>query len=301
MLNPRQIEAFRAVMVTGGITAASEVMHVSQPAVSRLIHDLQRALSLVLFERRSGRLQPTSEALSLYREVERQFVGLDRIAQAARDLRERRAGLLRIAAMPALAVGFLPRFAGRFLKSRPKLDLAIFGGLSSGVLDWIATGHCELGFAQMPMESASVIAEKLPSVPAVAIVPEGHALAKKRVIRPKDLAGQAFIAMEPTTPLRHRIDVAFADEGASYQARVETPLSMIACGLVASGAGVSVIDPLSALEYVGQGIVMRPFAPRIQFDVVLLRSADRDLSPLAQEFARGFGEELAIFAKGAAG
>jgi DNA-binding transcriptional LysR family regulator len=114
-------------------------------------------------------------------------------------------------------------------------------------------------------------------------------LAGTRVIRPKDLVGEAFIAMEPTTPLRHRIDVAFADSGVAYRTRAETPLSMIACGLVASGAGVSIIDPLSALEYVGQGIVMRPFLPRIQFDIVLLRPAHRALSPLAQEFADEFG------------
>jgi DNA-binding transcriptional LysR family regulator len=295
MLNPRQIEAFRAVMVAGGVTAAAEVLRISQPAVTRLIHDLQHALSLTLFERRGRRLLPTSEAQSLYREVERQFVGLDAIQQAARDLRERRAGFLRIAAMPALAAGFLPRFAGRFLKSRPKLDLAIFGSLSSAVLDWIATGHCELGFAHMPMENASIIARRLTPVPAVAIVPEAHRLAEKRVIRPKDLAGEAFIAIEPTTPLRHHIDVAFSNSGAVYAARAETPLSMIACGLVASGAGVSIVDPLTAVEYVGQGIVMRPFLPRILSDMALLRSAHRPLSPLAQEFADEFDAELERF------
>ena len=41
MLNPRQIEAFRTVIVTGGVTAAAHALHISQPAVTRLIHDLQ--------------------------------------------------------------------------------------------------------------------------------------------------------------------------------------------------------------------------------------------------------------------
>src|SRR5205807_6797550 len=52
MLNPRQVEAFRAVMTTGSVTLAATTMHVTQPAVSRLIRDLERALKLVLFERR---------------------------------------------------------------------------------------------------------------------------------------------------------------------------------------------------------------------------------------------------------
>ena len=61
-LNQRQVEAFRAVMVTGGITSAAQLMNVTQPAVSRLIRDLQVAVGLRLFERVGTRLLPTSEA-----------------------------------------------------------------------------------------------------------------------------------------------------------------------------------------------------------------------------------------------
>jgi DNA-binding transcriptional LysR family regulator len=295
VLNPRQIEACRAVMVTGGVTSAAKVMHISQPAVSRLIHDLQHAVSLTLFERRGARLLPTNEAVTLYREVERQFVGLECIAEAARDLREGRTGVLRIASMPALAVGFLPRFAGRFLTTRPKLNLAVFGGISTSVFEWIETGHCEIGFVQSPIESANVVAEKFKPIPAVAIIPRGHPLTKKRVVRPKDFDGEAFVAPEATTPMRHHIDVIFAEVGVVCDIRAETPASMIACGLVASGLGVSIVDPFSALEYVGQGVVIRPFAPFIQFDIVLLRSAHRALSRSAQEFVDEFRTELDRF------
>lgn len=95
----------------------------------------RRSLDLKLFEKRGARLVPTGEAHSLYREVERSFVGPDRIAQAALELRQRRAGALRIAALPALAGGVLPRFMGAFLVARPKLDLALFGLPSRAVLD----------------------------------------------------------------------------------------------------------------------------------------------------------------------
>jgi len=169
MLNPRQLEAFRAVMLTGGMTPAAELIGVTQPAVSRLIRDLQRSLRLTLFKKRGARLLPTGEAHSLYREVERSFVGLDRIAQSALELRERRAGTLRIAALPALASGFLPRFAGAFLAARPKLDLALFGLTSSSVLDWVISGQCDVGIAEIPIEHPTVVIERLPVVRAVAV------------------------------------------------------------------------------------------------------------------------------------
>src|SRR5690606_11882495 len=219
--------------------------------------DLQQTLDIALFERRGARLLPTSEALSLYGEVERSFVGLDRIVQAAEDLRGRRAGALRIAALPALANGFLPRFAGRFLADRPKLDLALFGLVSHLVLDWVASGQCDLGFAATPVEHPAVMLERMPPAMAVAALPEGHRLTAKRTLRPEDFEGEVFISLGQCTLLRHRIDDLFNARGVRRDLRVETPLTEIACGLVATGVGVSLVDPFTAQEYAGRGVVAR--------------------------------------------
>jgi len=67
--NQRQIEAFRAAFELGSATAASEFMHVSQPAVSRLLKDLERSIGFRLFERRARGLVPTRDAEVLYAEV----------------------------------------------------------------------------------------------------------------------------------------------------------------------------------------------------------------------------------------
>ena len=297
MLNPRQIEAFRAVMLTGGITAAAELLNISQPAVSRLIADLQYALKLTLFERRGARIAPTSEALSLYQEVERSFVGLERIEQAARDLYDRRAGVLRIGAMPALAIGFLPRFVARFLVERPRVDVSLWGSSSTVVLDWVAAGQCELGFSQSTVDHGTVLSEKLPPVPVVAIVPSGHPLAARSLLTPQDFAGEAFISLGPSTLLRYRIDAVFADHGVNRIMRVETQLTMIACAMVATGAGVSIVDPFTAEEYAGRGVVVRPFEPRVHIEMAVLRSAQRSLSTLAQDFLGEFRSAVAAFSR----
>ncbi|HAD86250.1 MAG TPA: transcriptional regulator, partial [Rhodospirillaceae bacterium] len=75
-LNLRQVEAFRAVFQTGSMTAAGELMGGSQPAVSRLIRDLEAETGLPLFERAGGRVIATPDAVALIREVERSFHGL---------------------------------------------------------------------------------------------------------------------------------------------------------------------------------------------------------------------------------
>ncbi|ALG74696.1 transcriptional regulator [Azospirillum thiophilum] len=295
MINPRQIEAFRAVMLTGGITAAAELLNISQPAVSRLISDLQYALKLTLFERRGPRIAPTSEAISLYQVVDRAFVGLDLIEQTARDLTSRRSGTLRVAAMPALGVGFLPRYVARFLTERPRVDIALRGSTSPIILDWVATGQCELGFAHTPIEHAAVLTEKIHGLPAVAILPPGHPLAAKDVLGPKDFEGESFISTTPPTLLRYRIDTIFADHDVRRVMRVETQLTMNACAMVAAGHGMSIVDPFTAQDYVPHGLVVRPFAPRIGFDIAILRSAQVPLSMIAEDFLAGFLEETTRF------
>lgn len=294
-LNSRQVEAFRALMLTASTVRAAELMHVTQPAVSRLVRDLQEALELKLFERRGTRLVPTNEAVSLYGEVERSFVGMERIAQAARELRTRRAGVLRVAAMPALCNGFLPRFSGQFLAERPRIDFALLGLISSSVLDWVISDQCDLGFAAAPIEHAAASFEAMPPVRYVAVLPEGHRLARRRVLRPRDFANQPFVALGPTTPSRHLIDDVFSRHGISRVLRVETPLSEIACALVASGLGLSICDPFTANEYSTRGVVSRPFEPALAFQVSALYPSHRALSPVAREFISGFAAYIESF------
>lgn len=296
-IQPRQIEAFRALMLTGRTTRAAEAMHITQPAVSRLVRDLQEALGLALFEKQGNRLAPTREALALYAEVERSYVGLERIAHSARELRERSAGRLRIAAMPALANGVLPRFTGEFLATRESLDIALFGLVSVTVLDWVVSGQCDLGFAAAPIEHPAVRVEKMPAARYVVVLPEGHRLARRRVLRPRDLAAEPFIAIGPTTPSTYRLADVFSAAGVTRRVRVETPLSAIACALVASGVGVSVVDPFTASEYEAHGVAVRAFEPRLDFQVAALSPAGRTLSPVAREFVDGLARHIERFRK----
>ena len=107
-LTHRQIEFFRAVMATGQVTRAAQSLHTSQPTVSRELARLEQVLQLRLFDRIRGRLQPTARALALHEEVERSYVGLDRIAATAQALRQFAHARVSIACLPALAHALLP-------------------------------------------------------------------------------------------------------------------------------------------------------------------------------------------------
>jgi DNA-binding transcriptional LysR family regulator len=295
--NLRQIEAFRAVMVSGSATAAAALMGVTQPAVSKLLRDLQSQLRLTLFERRGTGIAPTAEAITLFGEVERSYIGIERIAEAAEEIRNRRTGLLRIAALPALANGFLPRFAGNFVADRPKLDLELFGVISTLVVDWVVNRQCELGFASPQIDHPALKKVKMPSVPYVAVVPDGHRLARKRAVVPADFEGENFISLNHSTQSRRQIDQIFNARGVGRVMRVETHLSEIVCGLVSSGLGVGIVDPFTAREFARRGVTARPFRPQVTIDIFALYSAHQTPSAVAFEFIERFAEHIRKFGK----
>lgn len=290
--NIRQIEAFRSLMVTGSVTVSARMMGITQPAVSRLLRDLQEGLGLRLLEKRGARLVPTPEGTALYAEVERSFIGLDRIRQAADDIRTRRTGALRIAVLPALANGFMPRFAGRFMAARPALDLSLYGLISPLVVDWVASRQCDFGFAELPIAHPDLQHIPMPKLARVAVVPKGHRLARKSVITPEDMAHENFISLKLGAPSRFAIDQVFAQAGVPRTIRVETHLSEIMCGFVSSGYGVGICDPFSAGEYAARGVVHRPFLPEIPFEFGVLAPPGDILSGHAKSFVDEFVDHI---------
>ena len=101
----RHIEAFRAVMMTGSMTAAARRVHTSQPHVSRLIAQLEAITQFPLFDRNGSRLTPTQDGSRFFQEVEKTFIGLAGLESAAASIRSFSASRLSVAAMPRLAGG----------------------------------------------------------------------------------------------------------------------------------------------------------------------------------------------------
>ncbi len=110
----RQIEVFRAVMITGSISGASQLLFVSQPAISRLLSHTEARVGFGLFERIKGRLYVTPEAKKLFREVELVYAGVQRVNELARDLQANREGILNIVSSPSVGQMVIPQAVAAF-------------------------------------------------------------------------------------------------------------------------------------------------------------------------------------------
>ncbi|MFK4822510.1 LysR substrate-binding domain-containing protein [Ochrobactrum quorumnocens] len=287
-MNLRQVEAFRTVMMTGKMTAAAELMAITQPAVSRLIRDFEFATKLKLFDRRGNQLTPTQEALTLMQEVERAFIGLSRIKAFAEEVRRQNAGMLRIAAMPALANGIMPRFLAHFLRDHPNIHASLNGISSSQVIEAVASGSVDIGFADGPLDRPGFIIETRP-VAAVVAIPEGHRLTNVDRVTPSDLVNERMITLEPGTLFAMRVEVALADIVRS--STIETRLSHTALTLVSEGVGIAIIDPSSATEFRGRGVIIKPFSVFLDAGFLAIQRG----SGTPNALARGYIEEFWVY------
>lgn len=281
-MNLRQIEAFRAVMMFGTMTAAARELHTSQPSISRLVTELEERLQFKLFVRGASRLIPTDEGSAFYREVEHSFSGLQYLNQAAYEIRVSGTGRLRIASIPAIA-GLLPRVIKRFKARFPEVAIMLEMRSEATVRRWASVGYCDIGYASSVGESPNVQAEQLYQLPGVVVLPVGHLLADHALIRLEDLRGESFISLSAVDRTRRLIDQAFERAGVARHLSIETPYSMTLCALVAQGMGVSITNPLSMLD-APPGLVFKPLSESIPFFGFTVLPNEKVPSALAKVF-----------------
>ena len=289
MLTHRHIEVFRAVMIAGSVTRAAELLNSSQPTVSRELARMEQGIGFALFERVHGRLRPTMPALALYDEIRQSYAGLERVASAAARLREFRGGQLSVIALPAFSHSILPDAFQRFHDRHPGVSLSIETQESPFLEEWLTAQRYDLGLTERDAAPAGTRVQLLLEVDEVCVLPDGHPLLEKPELDLPDFEGQAFVSLSPSDPYRIQIDEAFAQAGVLRRAIVETPTAVSVCTFVRQGLGVAIVNPLTALDFGGRGLNIRPLRPSLPFRVNVVIPEHRPANPLVQAFLGSLG------------
>lgn len=286
-LNPRQLEAFRTVMLTGSMTIAAEALQITQPAVSRLIRDLETVLSLRLFRREGNRLIPGAEAQFLYAEVDKFYQGIERIERIAEDLVSLRTGTLRIGSMSTLGLSVVAEGVCRFARKHPEVRTSLDVRNSLGILELTSANQIDIGFVQIPSgDYPGIQAIPLPPISAVCVMPVDDVLAAKEVVSLYDLHERRLISLNTNNPLQRRITSAMEARGIVGLSCVETTAAHSACGMVSGGLGIAVCDPFTASYSKYPGITFRKLDQDIPFEVSMVFPSHQQRSKLASDFMR---------------
>ncbi|MBN9115367.1 MAG: LysR family transcriptional regulator [Pandoraea sp.] len=284
----KQVEAFRAVIQTGSMTAAADALHTSQPNISRLVGQLEQSVGFRLFERINGRLQLTDEGAELFRDVERAFVSLKSLEDSAAQIRRSGTGRLRVGAVPSIALTQMPEVIRRFREAHPGVAVSLLTNDSPRVAQWVASQFCDLGVvAYVSRDVSGIEATTIRDVAGVCAFPAGHRLGERDIVTPADLEYEPFIALSLVDGTRMRIDQRFREAGVTLRHKeLETPYEATVCAMVAGGLGVSIVSESVARAYAGRGLLdYRRFVPDVPFTTHLLRPLHAPQSLLAQRFA----------------
>lgn len=292
MLTSRMIEAFRAVILNGSMSEAASVLHISQPAVSRLIRDLEAEIGFNLFDRRQGRVFANDDALALFEEVHRSFIGLDHIVQTARQIQKHEVGTLKIACMPTIGLSIMPRVVASFLKIHPDISISFQVVRSPTVMRFLTSFQCDIGFVEASFLAASVNEGPIYHMNSVCVLPPGHHLASETEITPEHLANEPFISLGSDSEMKTTIDAVFHSAEIERISKLSSPLSNMICSLVLEGCGVSIVEPLTAEVFARQGLIVRPFRPTVRFSCRSLSSSHISGTRLIDTFNDVVAKEL---------
>ena len=215
LLRIRHLDVLLAVAAEGSMQRAAQRVHLTQPAISKLVRELETMFGAPLFDRskRGVTLTECGRALAIRAEYLRNDIerARDEVAAIGRGT----LGALRIGALPVVESALLPQSLMALRKIAPALRIRVQEGTSAALLDQLGRGEidCVLGRLDSGADGRDIRAEKLMRLPTRIVARRRHPLAAHKRVTPEQLAAYPWVLPQPGAPIRTVIDGVFATAG----------------------------------------------------------------------------------------
>lgn len=282
----RHIEVFHAIMQAGTISGAAQLLHISQPAVTKVLQHCELQLGMPLFDRVRGKLYPTPEAQRLFVEIDKLNRDLVAIRRLAANLRNGESELLRLMSTPTLAAAVIPAAMQRWAQTFPRSRCQLSTNHTREIVSALLLGEADLALSLQDPRHPGIKAEVLASGSLMALCPLGSPEASGEGPLPLDAIRTEMIAMAEDDPLGHMVHNACEAQGLEPASRITVQTYQLARSLVEAGLGLSVVDPFTAASADRGRVRVRALAPAMGVQLYLLSSAS---APLAQAARRLVG------------
>ena len=295
----RHLEVFNALIEAGSVSRAAERLNLTQPAVSIALGNLEADLGFRLFHRDRGFFAPTAEAMLLHAEVAQSLLALNRIDRRAEEIRSGAAGSVSIATNGVLAVNFLPGLIAGYHRDHPGTRVEMRVHSSRQISTWVSGRQIDIGLIDTPVPVAGVFSEPF-RLECVCVMRSDDPLAGQEVIRPAMLEGRPVIAILGDHMVDRQLDRLLSEAGVDVIRNTSGYYFAIVRNMVAAGAGVALIDPINGKAELGDGVVWRPFVPRVETEIAMLTAKDHAPSPATAMIVERIRSGLNRYAEGGA-
>lgn len=223
---------------------AAERLHMSQPAASKALAQLEEQVGYALFERGSQGSQPTNAGMVMIRHARYTLGAAERVAAELQAAEERGASLLRLGTLPSAAPRLAPQLIAHLMPQLPRLEVKLVEGVLNELIDKLARDELDIVLgrlgSRLPSEDCEVI--RLHEEPILVVARPGHPLADRDVLEAAELARWPWVLPLEGTLMRERLEEAFLQAGARA-----TASSMQSNSLLATLALLAQNDWLAAL------------------------------------------------------
>jgi len=242
----RQLRIFEAVARHASFTRAAEELHLTQPAVSMQVKQLEGALGVALFEQIGKRIHLTEAGEVMHRHARAVATQLREAVQAIDELKGVEGGQLRVSVASTVNY-FASRLLSGFCRRYPRVRVCLDVTNRERLLQQLETNDTDIVLMGRPPEGLDVVAEAFMDNPLVAVAAPDHRLAGKRRIPLSELGRETFLMREPGSGTRIAIERFFEERGIAPISSVEMTSNEAIKQSVEAGLGLAIVS-LHTLE-----------------------------------------------------
>ena len=244
----RRLQVFHTVARLLSFTKAAESLHMTQPAVTFQVRQLEEYFNTRLFDRTHNRISLTEAGKRVYEYAAQIFDLYAKMDNAVRDITGEISGVLIIGASTTIAEYMLPSLLGDFKKKYPDVNVQLRVANSDGIVTMVENNDIDLGVVESAVLNKNLVVEECRKDRLVAIVPPQHTLSGKSKISLKELLEHDYIAREEGSGTREVIHEHLSDAGlksADLHVAMELGSPEAIKGAVEAGMGVSIVSEVT--------------------------------------------------------
>jgi LysR family transcriptional regulator, transcriptional activator of the cysJI operon len=193
MINLDQLRIFQAVAEARSFTRAADVVHLTQPGISKHIKQMEEHYRLPLFDRLGKKVALTQAGEILSQATQEIMASITAAEQRIEELKGLRGGKLILGASFPLGIYILPAVLAAFRKQYPAVEVTVDISLSAKIIVKILANKLDLGLVSREVHDPRLLAREFMTDELIAIAPRSHRWANKSRIRPQELLGETFI------------------------------------------------------------------------------------------------------------
>ncbi len=291
------LRAFLAVADLGSFRAASEVLFLSQSALSRRVDKLEEALGVELFVRTTRKVELTAVGRAFISKARNVLNDLEEAMLGIRDVAERLSGEVTFACVPSAVGYFLPSVVAEFHRRYPLIRLRVMDESSADVLLAVTRGNADFGLTYIGTQEADIEFKALMEEPFVVACQVDHPLAGRKTLNWSDLGQYDYITLAQGSGNRFLIDQALARVPSKPRWFCEVHHVPALVSLVQAGLGIGVVPRMALPPEGHKALTAIPLTePRVTRTLGLISRRGRALPPAAKLLY-----DLLVAAKGAGG